>query len=114
MPTDSSYPPLEKPEFQSQIPEHLLVGASDAEKHIISQLSIIKQFSEWSSHAHLTHDQQVRKTNGRLIRAEVAIAKLEEDKKFLKSGWKVLVVIGGVISGFASFIALIWQTLGGK
>lgn len=114
MPNESTYPPLEKPEFKSQIPEHLLAGASEAEKHIVSQLSILMQSAEWSIHAHLSTDQNVRKTNGRLIRAETDIGHMKEDKRFLKSGWRVVVIVGGVISGFLSLLALLYQTFGPK
>lgn len=114
MPTESTYPPLEKPEFKSQIPEHLLANASDAEKHIVSQLSILTQFAEWSTHAHLDIADQTRRTNGRLTRAETQLERIDEDKRFLKSGWRLAVVVGGVISGFVSFLALLWQTFGSK
>jgi hypothetical protein len=111
---ESTYPSLERPEFRSQIPPHLLADASDAEKHIVEQLSILTQFAQWSTTAHISTMESVRKTNGRLIRAEENLKEIQDDKKLLKSGWKAVVVIGGVISGFASFIALIWQTVGGK
>lgn len=114
MPTDSTYPPLEKPEFKSQIPEHLLAGMSEAEKHIVSQLSILTQCAEWGVHAHLAVNEQVRKTNGRLLRAETELGHIREDKRFLKSGWRLVVIIGGVISGFVSFLALLYQTFGSK
>ena len=111
---DSTYPVLEKPEFHSQIPEHLLAGASDAEKHIMSQLSIMTSFAEWSVRAHMSTNEQVRRTNGRLIKAEGNIGDIKEDKRFLRSGWKAIVVVAGVISGLVSFLALLWQTFGGK
>ena len=114
MPTDSIYPPLEKPEFKSQIPEHLLAGASEAEKHIVSQLSVLTQFADWSVHAHMGTNDQVRRTNGRLVRAETELVHIEEEKQFLRSGWKVLVVIGGVLSGFVSLFSLLWQTFNSK
>jgi hypothetical protein len=111
---ESTYPSLERPDFKSQIPPHLLADASEAEKHIVEQLSVLTQFAQWSTTAHISTMESVRKTNGRLIKAENDIADLQEDKKFLKSGWKVLVVAGGVISGFISFVVMVWQALGKK
>lgn len=80
----------------------------------MEQMSIMKQGIDWSVNAHLSTDRNVRKTNGRLIRAEAAISELKEDKKFLASGWKALVIVGGVISGFISFAVMVWQALGKK
>jgi hypothetical protein len=76
----------------------------------MEQMSIMRQHMDWSVQAHLSADRNLRKTNGRLIRTETELSKLEEDKKLLRSGWKVVVIIGGVISGFVSFAALIWKT----
>lgn len=111
---DSTYPILEPPgDFKSQIPEHLLVDASTADRYLMEQMSIMRQYMTWSVGAHLSADKNLRRTNGRLMKAEGNIAGLKEDRRFLKSGWKTLVIVGGVISGFASFLALIYQTLGG-
>jgi len=76
----------------------------------MEQMSIMRQHMDWSVHAHLSADRNLRKTNGRLIRTETELSQLKDDKKLLKSGWKIVVVIGGVISGFVSFAALIWKT----
>ncbi len=112
---DSSYPILQPPgEFHSQIPEHLLVDTSPTERYIMEQISIVRQHMDWSVQAHLSTDRNVRKTNGRLLRVEAEVTHIKEDKKLLKSGWKVLVIIGGAITGFASFLALLWQTFGSK
>ena len=107
----STYVPLEAPKFESQIPEHLLSSASEHEKYILSQMSIFSQYVHWSSDALVKTHMEVRKTNGRLIRAENNISELQEDKRFLGRGWKFLVAAAGVIGGIISAIAWIIQTV---
>lgn len=109
---ESSYPPLEKPEFKSQIPDHLMADASKAEQHIIAQLNILTQFADWSVRAHMATNEQVRKTNGRLIQAESDISTLEGDKKTVLTGWKMLAAIGAGIAGVLAFIATLVQLFG--
>jgi hypothetical protein len=109
---ESSYPSLIAPEFTSQIPEYLLKDASDQDKHILAQLSVMAQISEWSVKAHISTMESVRKTNGRLIRAEEDIKALQEDKKFLKRGWKTVVAVAGVLAGVIAFLIQVWQVLG--
>lgn len=105
-----TYPPLEKPDLKSQIPSHLLADASGAEKHIISELSILRQFSEWSIRAHMDTHSGVLHTNGRLLKAESEIEDLKEDKRSFTYGWRAIVAVAGFIAGIISFIALIYQT----
>lgn len=112
---DSTYPPLEPPAaFRSQIPDHLLVDTTPTDRYIMEQISIMRQHMDWSVQAHLSQDRQLRFTNGKVRKHTVDIQGLKDDKKLLKSGWKVLVVICGAVSGLVSFLALIWQTLGSK
>ncbi len=110
---ESSYPSLEHPTFKSQIPEYLLRDATDADKHIMAQLSVLTQFSEWSTKAHISTMESVRKTNGRLIKAEDDIVTLKGDKKSVKVGWKVICFIGGAIVTVASTLAAIYEALHG-
>jgi hypothetical protein len=110
---DSTYPTLEKPDFKSQIPEHLTKDASDAEKYIMAQLSILTQFADWDVKAHMGTNEQVRKTNGRLLRAEANITVLREDKKFWKRGWGFIVTVVGVVGGLISFLILVIGALKG-
>lgn len=109
---ESSYPSLIAPEFQSQIPEYLLKDASDQDKHILAQLSVMAQISEWSVKAHISTMESVRKTNGRLIRAEENIERLQEDKKFFKRGWQTIAAFAAVVAGVVAFLIQVWQALG--
>lgn len=79
-PFQSAYPSLERPVFQPSVPEFLLEGASDQDKYIISQLSLVNQYVQWAVTTEMSTHSQVLKTNGRLIRAEKA---LEETRKEL-------------------------------
>ena len=111
---DSTYPILEPPgDFKSQIPEHLLVDASTADRYLMEQMSIMRQYVAWSVGAHLSNDKNLRLTNGRLRRAESNIDTLKDDKKSVISGWKAIVTVAGIISGLVSFLVLIYQALGG-
>lgn len=102
---ESTYPALERPEFKSQIPVHLLAEASDADKHIMGELSKLGQFSHWSVDAHISTMESVRKTNGRLIRAEEKIKDLEDDRTSFVRGWRLIVAICVIIGSFAGFIS---------
>ncbi len=106
---ESSYPELVKPDFKSQIPEHLLANSSAAEKHIMAQLSRLSSFADWSVEAHLSTNGAVRRTNGRLLKAEAKLEQIDEDKKFLDRSWKVLVAVGGGLAGLASAVVAIYQ-----
>lgn len=110
----SSYAPLEAPaDFRSQIPAHLLTDASPQDKHILEALSVGAQYDQWLVNAAvLTHSQVVR-TNGRLLKAEADIKELQEDKQFLKSGWKAIVAVAGVVGGIVSFLVMLYQAFAG-
>jgi hypothetical protein len=45
--TDSRYPKLEVPKFESKIPAHLLNRLSDQEKWLVETLSKIDQKADW-------------------------------------------------------------------
>lgn len=95
---DSTYPPLEPPaEFKSQIPEHLLEGSSQTDRYIMEQMSIMRQYNDWSVKALLSQDKNVRLTNGRLRRAEEDIKHLKGEENSVKVGWKVIATACGVV-----------------
>ena len=106
---ESSYPELVKPEFKSQIPEHLLANASPAEKHMMAQLSRLASFADWSVEAHLSTNGAVRRTNGRLLKAEAKLEDIELDKKVLNKSWKMIVAVGGGAAGLVSAVVAIYQ-----
>ena len=101
---ESTYPVLIKPTFESQIPEPLLEGASPADRYIMEQLSKLSQFADWSVNAHLSTDSSVRKTNGRLIRAERNVADLQKAEDRVIWSWKTLAKVGAGLGGLACFI----------
>ena len=101
---ESTYPALVKPEFKSQIPAPLLESASESDRYIMEQLSILTQFADWSVNAHMVTDSSVRKTNGRLIRAEANIHSLQMDEQRVAWSWKTIAKIGTAIAGLATFL----------
>lgn len=108
---ESTYPALTVPEFRSQIPSHLLNGASAADHYILEQLSILTQSAEWSNRAHVSTMGSVRRTNGRLIRAEAEIKDLKADRKSVKVGWKVICAIAGIVVTVIGVATSLWQAL---
>ena len=109
---DSTYPALQPPaEFQSQIPDHLLKEASQTDRFLMEQASIMKQAWEWSVKAHLSADRQLRMTNGKVRRAESDLAVLKADKRAIKVSWKTITVIGGVVVAVVSGILSVYQAL---
>lgn len=106
MPTDetipeSTYPELKAPSFESDIPPHLLANASESDKYVLEQLSIVKQFIPWSVEAQLLTHSAVRRTNGRVI-------SLEGWRSMFKSWWGLTIGAFSVIGGVASIIE-VWQ-----
>lgn len=84
----SNYMPLVKPSFDSKVPEYLLKDASDKDKYIIEQLSIIGQQSNWvvdetiKQSAKLeTLDSKVSYTNGSVNEHKKLISELNETKE---------------------------------
>lgn len=81
----SSYPALEKPDFKPNVPSFLLEGASEQDRYIIEQLSLVNQYAQWAVTTELSTHEQVLKTNGRLLKAERDIKASKEDLESLKS-----------------------------
>ncbi len=109
---DSTYPPLEAPaEFRSQIPSHLLVGSSQTDRYIMEQMSIMRQYSDWSVKALLSQDKNVRLTNGRLRGAEQDIKALQGEEKTVKVGWRTIKWIGGGVVTVITVAAAIYEAL---
>lgn len=101
---DSTYPILERPEFKSSIPEHLLKDASASDRYILEQLSILSQSVPWLVEAAMTNNHLIRATNGRLLKAESNISEYKSDKKAFTRGWKGLVIVCTGLSGIVSLL----------
>lgn len=67
---ESDYPKLYRPNFEPQIPEHLLNDLSPEMRHLMNEVNISRQYHEWTAEAMVNTNEQVRKTNGRLKRVE--------------------------------------------
>ena len=100
---DSTYPVLERPHFESQIPEHLLKDASASDRYIMESLSKLLQQSEWSTEAAMVHDQNIRLTNGRLRAVEGDVTHYKSNWQSVTKGWKGAVMIA---AGLSAFLAL--------
>lgn len=76
--------------FQSQIPDYLLAGKSEAEIYILKEVSKMSQFIEWSAPILLDNNFQARRTNGRVKGLE---------------GWRLKLTTGwGVVAATAAFL----------
>lgn len=96
---ESTYPALEKPEFKSDIPPHLIKDVGESEKYVLEQLSILSQYVNWSVKAQMDTNSAVRRTNGRLI-------KVERWKSMLQSWWALAVVIIAALGGLGTMISV--------
>lgn len=101
---DSTYPRIELPEFNSSIPEHLLENVSKENRFVMENLSIQTQYIKWLCQAAVDTNQQVRKTNGRLI-------KVENWKEKLSQWWVAAAAIFAVSGTATLLIAKIVKTV---
>jgi hypothetical protein len=101
---ESTYPPLEKPVLTSDIPEMLYKNSSEAEKYILNQLSINKQFIAWSIEAQLSTHAAVRRTNGRVIALESWKDKITS---IVSSWWGLCGAILTLIGGIAGVVQIV-------
>ena len=108
---ESTYPPLERPVLTSQIPPYLLEKASDSDKYILQQLSVLTQFIPWSVEAHLNTNAAVRRTNGRLIQAENNISSIQGSREEARTGWKYVITVGSIIGGGIAFLVTVIEGL---
>src|SRR5208337_619399 len=81
------YQELEKPEFKSSIPPHLVNKLSEQEKWIIESLSRMESVHEWLVKA-------VLDGNRADIEADLRVQELEDWKSMISSKWAV---IGGFL-----------------
>ncbi len=77
----------------------------------MAALSVSAQYNRWLVNALVETHSQVRRTNGRLIRAEDDIKDLKADRKSVKVGWKVLAWIGGAVVTVITTVAAIYEAL---
>jgi hypothetical protein len=96
---ESTYPALEKPDFKSDIPPHLVKDVGESERYILEQLSILSQYVSWSVKAQMDTNSAVRRTNGRLI-------KVERWKTMLQSWWALVMVVMAVLGGLGTIISV--------
>jgi hypothetical protein len=112
--------PLQKPSFQSKIPDYLLLEASPKEKFILEQLSIIGQGQDWimdettkqsskleDLDGKITEvDDKLRFTNGKIGNAMIQIKALEDKNTASKESEdelkKILVVKNWIWKLFSS------------
>ncbi len=113
IPPKSAYPELEKPEFKSTIPPHLLIGASPSERYLMESQSRMESFMDWSARAHVMTHTAVKETNGRLLKAEANISTLKDDKRTIVRGWRFMLAIGAGLSGLVGFFTALWTLFGG-
>jgi len=96
---ESTYPVLEKPDFKSDIPPHLIKEIGESERYMLEQLSVVSQYCQWSVKAQMDTNAAVRRTNGRLIR-------VEKWKEMLQSWWILAGVAVSVLGGIGTLLAL--------
>ena len=98
---DSTYPKIELPEFKSDIPEHLLNSVSPESKYMLEQLSKLNQSASWMVNVLVDVNQQVRKTNGRVIALETWRDRI---MSIATSWWGILGALGTLVMAIAAAI----------
>ena len=84
-------------------------GSSQTDRYIMEQMSIMRQYSDWSVKALLTQDKNVRLTNGRLRRAEEDLRHIKGEEQTVKIGWRTIAKVVGAIISFITFVAIVYQ-----
>ncbi len=79
----------------------------------MTELSAGAQCNRWLVNALVETHAQVRRTNGRLIRAEEDIVNLKETNKTAKVEWRTLAKVGGLVVGAITLVATIYSALRG-
>jgi len=116
----------EVPDFQSDIPEHLLANVSPQDKYIMENISILSQRGDWL--AKVQGEQvkaleeiriQTTKTNGSVVTLKEQAKKAEEVVNFYHAGKKLVgnkLFILASVFGFVVFFSYIapWLMLNGK
>jgi len=110
----SAFPKLDRPHFESAVPQHLLAGASDADCYIMNELSKINQAMSWSVEAHLASNHQTRKMDERLMDTEEEVRHIKAFKKSITGGWRFLAAAAAVVAGVVSFGIHIVKFLNGQ
>lgn len=88
--------------FASNIPPHLLDGADDQTRWLMNEMSKNSQGIEWTCHGLLDTNRQVRRTNGRLLKAEAEITDLSSKMESLETQAKAMTPFFKPLSQFAA------------
>lgn len=83
---DSDIPEVKMPEngFQSDLPVSLLKDCTPKDRYLYEKLGEMEHFIKWSAPIMVNTNLQVRKTNGRVNKAEENIIQLQEDSAKVK------------------------------
>ncbi len=88
-----------KPEFKSQVPEHLLKNASPQEKWITEQLSIQHQQNEWMIDRLTDGDRRFERVEKDLAETRETVAKHEAIRIKLSAKSSIIGYIAAAILG---------------
>jgi hypothetical protein len=79
------YQELEKPEFKSAIPLHLVNKLSEQEQYLVGTLSRMEAQNEWLIRA-------VLESNRSIIETDLRVQDVQDWKSMISSKWAVIVV----------------------
>lgn len=110
---DSDIPSITLPigGFVSKIPAYILKGKDEDEAYLLHEISKTSVALEFLGPVIISINEQCRKTNGRTKRNEYDIAKLKEDKRFLKRGWHTVVIVASTVGSVIVFLAEVYKAL---
>lgn len=109
---ESTYPVLVKPVFTSQIPAPLLERASESDKYLMSQISILSQCTHWSMDVLADVNAQTRRTNGRVTRLEGQVQALQQARHDRQVNWGLVAKVGGWVGGLIVVVYYLTQIAG--
>lgn len=106
-PFKSSYEPLTLPEggFVSKIPPHLLHDCDEQTRWLMNEISRASQAIDWTCQGLVETHDQVRRTNGRLLKAESDLSEVHASVTTLNDK---ATVMEPIFKPLAQFMGL-WQ-----
>jgi len=86
----SRYPALEKPEFQSTIPPHMMAKLTDSERYLVTTVSKQEQQYAWLQEHTIANNQAI-------IELDVWRQNIDRWKTVITSKWAVAAVVAAML-----------------
>lgn len=97
--------------LKSAIPDHLLITASAAERHMIATVSILDQRTNMLRNHIGALDANIGELEAREAALRLRIAFLEGFANKLKSFWVVIIAMGAALTFVFELIKFVWSVI---